>query len=101
MSFQYKNKCFETVLELHSAIASDCPLVEGNIYGLTCTASASDVTVNGWLNGVSFSQTIVPVQNLCAVPTLQPVTELAWLVVSVWAAAWVIRKIMTMFPGGR
>ena len=101
MSFQYKNKCFETALELHSAIAADCPLVMGNIYGITCTATAADVTFNGWLNGVNVVQTIVPVQNPCAVPTLQPVTDLAWLVVGVWAAAWAIRKMMTMLPGGR
>ena len=101
MSFLYKNKCFDTALELNSAVAADCPLVSGNIYGLTCTATGSDVAVNGWLNGVSFSQVVVPVQNACVTPSIQPVSELAWLVVGCWVLAWGLRKVIQQIPGGR
>lgn len=101
MSFQYKNKCYATALELHSAVAADCPIVSGNMSGVTCTPTASDVTVSAWLSGTNTVQTITPVQIPCAIPDLQPVSELAWLVVSVWVVAWGIRKVAQLLPGGR
>ena len=101
MSFLYKNKCFSTVLELNSAVAADCSVVSGNMIGVTCTPTASDVSVSGWVAGVNYVSTVVPVQIPCVVPDLQPVSELAWLVVGCWVLAWGLRKVIQQIPGGR
>ena len=101
MSFQYKNKCYGSIADLNSAVAVDCPVVSGNLIGVTCTPTASDVTVSAWSAGINIIQAVVPAQVPCVVPDLATPAELAWLVGGVWILAWGIRKVAQLLPGAR
>ena len=104
MGYRYKNLCLDTVDELHQSIAADCPVITGNGgSSLKCTPTATDIllTVDQIpTTGITNQQTYVPEQIACdSVPSIAEVSELAWLVVAVWVAAWGYKKMADALRG--
>lgn len=102
MGSYYKQQCLSTAFEYHQAVASNCPhITDDGHTTIQCVPDASKVqiqkTTAGPLGPVTTSIDYVPVQIDCDPDlALSDAIDLAWMVVSVWVAAWVVRQVVLM-----
>lgn len=99
MGNYYQGKCFSTSLDLHQEIASNCPTVSPDgAYLIQCTPSQTKIVVTRKTTGLIPTTTntdYIPQQIACDPDkSITDATELAWMIVGVWLAAWCIRQII-------
>lgn len=108
MGYRYKDVCYETKQQFHEAFAQDCSFhfytIQSGIYSFGyCTADALQVNYlfkND--SNLNFStRSFVPQSSTCDYTATQTnkftnadVVAMSWLIVSVWVAAWAIKKMM-------
>ncbi|MBA3754955.1 MAG: hypothetical protein H0X02_01415 [Nitrosomonas sp.] len=104
MGYRYKNLCLDTVEQLHQVIAADCPIIASNGgSSIKCTPTTTEILITVDqipTTGVTNQQNYVPDLIACdSAPAIADVIELSWLVVSVWVAAWAIKKMIDALRG--
>lgn len=97
MGNYYQGKCFSTSLDLHQEIASDCPTVSPDgVYLIQCTPSETKIVVSRTDTNtlITTASDYIPQQIACDPDqAMNDATDLAWLIVGVWVAAWTVRKV--------
>lgn len=97
MSYLYQNRCFDTVQQLHDAVAAACPPVSGN-YSLQCNPASTqiDVLATDILTAATYTSTFIPVQIPCDISLLDQ-TAFYWQLVGILVAGFGIRAIIKAF----
>ncbi len=103
MGYQFKNQCYDTVEQLHSAVAADCSLINSTgSHSVLCVPAETyiSVTVDTIPASSPVTQILTPTQINCDVaPGLSQTFELAWLVALPWVAAWSIKMLIRSMRG--
>jgi hypothetical protein len=97
MPYLYQNRCFDTVQQLHNAVAAACPPVSGN-YSLQCNATSTqiDILATDILSAATYTSTLIPAQISCDV-TLLDQTAFYWQLVGILVVGFSIRSIIKAF----
>lgn len=90
--FLYRQACYTTTLQLHTAVASDCPTVNADGTQITCAPFDSFVQVTRFDGTNSFVSQYIPSQIECA-PDLEQVGTLTALLTLLLAVAWVAQMM--------